>query len=118
MPRLTEVEFERVAKVTPGGLIEIPDAEGRCGEAKLLRPKHDDDDELLSSYLKPDDSHEKIRLYEKGKMQEMYNDCIQQHSTEENMCAIPEFTICREVKIGLCWQCALRCRKCGFTSSL
>ena len=28
MPRLTEVEFERVAKVTPGGLIEIPDAEG------------------------------------------------------------------------------------------
>ena len=115
MPRLTEVEFERVAKVTPGGLIEIPDAEGRCGEAKLLRPEHD---ELLSSYLKPDDSHEEIRLYEKEKMQEMYNDCIQQHSTEENMCAIPEFTICREVKVVLCWQCALRCRKCGFTSSL
>jgi hypothetical protein len=108
MPRLTEVEFERVAKVTPGGLIEIPDAEGRCREGKLLRPKHDDDDE--SSYLKPDDSREE--------MQEMYNDCIQQHSTEQNMCAIPEFTICREVKVGLCWQCAPRCRKCGFTSSL
>ena len=118
MPRLTEVEFERVAKVTPGGLIEIPDAEGRCGEAKLLRLKHDDDDELLSPFLKPDDSREERRLYEKVKMQEMYNDCILQHSTEENMCAIPEFTICREVKVGLCWQCALRCRKCVFTSSL
>ena len=85
--------------------VRYNDAEDRCGEAKLLRPKHDDDDELLSSYLKPDDSREEMRLYEKGKMQEMYNDCIQQHSTEENMCAIPEFTICREVKVGLCWQC-------------
>ena len=121
MPRLTEAEFERVAKVTPGGLIKIPDAEGRCGEAKLLRPKHcvSDNDELLSAYLKSDDSREEeMRLYEKGKMQEMYNDCIRLHSAEENMCAIPEFTICREVKVGLCWQCALRCRKCGFTCSL
>ena len=121
MPRLTEVEFERVANVTSGGLIEIPDAEGRCGEAKLLRPKQrvSDDDELLSAYQKPDDSREEeMRLYEKGKMQQMYNDCIRLHSAEENKCAIPEFTICREVKVGLCWQCALRCRKCGFTSSL
>ena len=51
-------------------------------------------------------------------MQEMYNDCIRLHSAEENKCAIPEFTICREVKVGLCWQCALCYRKCGFTSSL
>ena len=42
-----------------------------------------------------------MRLYEKGKMQEMYNDCIRLHSAEENKCAIPEFTICREQKIGL-----------------
>ena len=78
-----------------------------------------DDDELLSACQKPDDSRkEEMRLYEKGKMQEMYNDCIRLHSAEENKCAIPEFTICREVKVGLCWQCALRCRKCGFTSSL
>ena len=54
MPRLTEVEFERVAKVTPGGLIEIPDAEGQCVS---------DDDELLSAYQKPDDSRkEEMRL--------------------------------------------------------
>ena len=68
MPRLTEVEFERVAKVTPGGLIESPDAEGRSGEGKQLRPKHrkPDDDELLSSYLKPEDSREELRLLREG----------------------------------------------------
>jgi len=40
MPRPTEEEFERVAKVSAGGLIVIPDAEDRCGEGKLLRPNH------------------------------------------------------------------------------
>ncbi|MEG7521925.1 MAG: hypothetical protein M3H12_02330, partial [Chromatiales bacterium] len=60
--------------MTPGGLIEIPDAEGRSGEAKFLRPKHsvpDDNDDLLSTYLKADDTSasEEMRLYNKGKMQ-------------------------------------------------
>ena len=124
MPGLTEAEFEQVTKVTPGGLIEIRDAEGRSGEAKLLRPKHcapnanDDDDDLSLTYLKADDTHEEMRLYDKGKMQYMYNECILQHSTQKNMCAIPEFTIAREVKVGLCWQCCLRCTKCGFMSGI
>lgn len=124
MPRLTEAEFEQVTKVTPGGLIEIPDAEGRSGEAKLLRPKHcapnanDDDDDLSLTYLKADDTHEEMRLYDKGKMQYMYNECILEHSTQKNMCAIPEFIIAREVKVGLCWQCCLRCTKCGFMSGI
>ena len=60
MPRLTEAEVERVTKLTPGGLMRFP---------MLLRRKHcNDDDELLSSYLKPDDSREEMRLHEKRKM--------------------------------------------------
>ena len=31
MPRLTQAEFTRVTKVTPAGLIEVPDAEGHSG---------------------------------------------------------------------------------------
>ena len=45
MPRPTDAKFERVAKVSPGGLIKIPDAEGRCGEGKLLRLKLSEDEE-------------------------------------------------------------------------
>ena len=33
MPRLTQAEFTRVAKVTPYGHIDVPDAEGKSGGA-------------------------------------------------------------------------------------
>ena len=39
MPRLTQAEFTRVAKVTQGGLIEVPDAEGKSGGAKLKKDR-------------------------------------------------------------------------------
>ena len=52
MPRLTQAEFTRVAKVTPGGLIEVPDAEGKSGGAKLMRPKKRVADDLTTTYLK------------------------------------------------------------------
>ena len=63
IPRLTQAEFARVTKVTPAGLIEIPEAEGHSGEAKMLRPRRDDhdDDDLTSTYLR-EDTREEMRL--------------------------------------------------------
>ena len=40
------------------------------------------------------------------------------NSIQHHTNSIAEFTICQEVEVGLCWPCALRCRKCEFTSSL
>ena len=115
MPRLTQVEFARVSTSTAAGLIQIPDAEGQSGSAKLLRPTHDggDRDDLTAKYLQGNDAHGEMRLYDKGMMEHMYNESIEQHSGQ---CSIPKFTVAREMKVGLCWQCSLRCVKCGFTS--
>ena len=115
MPRLTQAEFARVSTSTAAGLIQIPDAEGHSGSAKLLRPTHDggDRDDLTAKYLQGNDAHEEMCLYDKGMMEHMYNESIEQHSGQ---CSIPKFTVAREMKVGLCWQCCLRCVKCGFTS--
>jgi len=125
MPRLTQAEFTRVTKVTPAGLIEVPDAEGHSGEAKMLRPRHDvhDNDDLTSTYLQGGgggDTREEMRLYDKFHMERMYNECIEEHSVTESggECGNPRFTVAREIKVGLCWQCGLRCIKCGYTSRM
>ena len=37
---------------------------------------------------------------------------------ERGECVTPRFTVAREIKVGLCWQCCLRCMKCGYTSKM
>ena len=53
-------------------------------------------------------------------MERMYNECIEQHSVTESRgeCVTPRFTVARDIKVGLCWQCCLRCMKCGYTSKM
>ena len=34
-------EYSRVVHVTPGGLLIVPDADGICGNSKILRPRLD-----------------------------------------------------------------------------
>ena len=105
MPRLTQAAFARVTQVTPAGLIEIPDAEGHSGEAKMLRPRRDDhdDDDLTSTYLRGEDTREEMRLYDKGQMERMYNECIEQHSvTERGECVTPR---CSKLPEKLKWDC-------------
>ena len=81
MPRLTQAEFTRVAKVTPGGLIEVPDAEGKSGGAKLMRPKKRVADDLTTTYLKKDDSQSEMRIMHRDKTTQMYNECIAEHAS-------------------------------------
>ena len=112
MPRLTQAAFARVTKVTPAGLIEIPDAEGHSGlpsgEAKMLRPRRDDHDDDDLTYLQ-EDTREEMRLDDKGHIERMWNESIDQHSVmERGECVTPRFTVAREIKVGLCWQCCLR----------
>ena len=34
-------EYSRVVHVTPGGLLTVPNADGICGNSKILRPRLD-----------------------------------------------------------------------------
>ena len=38
LPRLNMDEYLRVVHVTPGGLLTVPNADGICGNSKILRP--------------------------------------------------------------------------------
>ena len=91
MPRLTQAEFTRVAKVTSGGLIEVPDAEGKSGGAKLMRPKKRVADDLTTTYLKKDDSQSEMRIMHRDKTTQMYNECIAEHASliDSQLCAVP-----------------------------
>ena len=80
MPRLTQAEFTRVAKVTPGGLIEVPDAEGKSDGAKLMTPKKRVADDLTMTYLKKD-SQSEIHIMHRDKTTQMYNECIAEHAS-------------------------------------
>ena len=81
MPRLTQAEFTRVAKVTPGGLIEVPDAEGKSGGAKLMRPKKRVADDFTMTYLKKDDSLSEMRIMHRDKTTQLYNESIAEHAS-------------------------------------
>ena len=51
-------------------------------------------------------------------MERIY-ESIDQHSVRERgECVTPRFTVAREIKVGLCWQCCLWCMKCGYTSKM
>ena len=52
MLRLAQAEFTWVTKVMPGELI---DAEGKLGQAKLMKPKKRLAGDLTSTYLKKDE---------------------------------------------------------------
>jgi len=41
MPRLGMGDFSRVVQETPGGLLTVPDADGRPGNNKILRTRPD-----------------------------------------------------------------------------
>lgn len=59
-----------------------------------------------------------MRLVNKAKHTEMWNECILQHSTDSEECRIPQFEIDRELKKGICWKQSLKCVRCGFKSKL
>ena len=57
--RLTKNDFARIAKVTPGGFTEVPDAEGQPVQSNMKSANRHtaDDDGLMKTNLKTNESH-------------------------------------------------------------
>ena len=121
LPRLDQDSFARVVQVTAGGLLTVPDSEGRPGSTKILRPRRDRCRDLTDKYLETD-RHDapacaEMRLLNVEKNAMMWNDCIQLHAEQSNGCT-PRFSIANERKIGLAWQQSLHCVNCQFKSGM
>ena len=54
--RLNMDEYSRVVHVTPGGLLTVTDADGICGNSKILRPWLDQCPDLADSYLQAEET--------------------------------------------------------------
>lgn len=116
--RLTENVFRRVSKLSPAGILYAPDADGRPGPAKLLRPRRAVETEASTQYLEESDVIDnEMRLINNAKNAEMWNSSIRAHM-ERAECDQPHFTIDREIKKGLCWKQSLRCTNCAYSSGL
>jgi hypothetical protein len=116
--RLTRSEFELVVKTSPAGVLEVPDADGVSGSAKILRPRPDRVKGLSARYLKKDRRVKQVsemRLLDKEKNEHMWNACYAEHSCLKN-CTQPSLVIDGERKWGLCWQQRLKCRNCSYQS--
>ena len=116
--RLTRNIFERVAKVSPSGVLYAPDADGQPGPAMLLRPAQGLETETSTRYLEEkDDTDNEMRLMNNGKQAEMWNNSFMEHIKRAE-CDQPHFTIEREIKKGLCWKQSLKCSNCTYSSKL
>ena len=77
--------------VTPGGLLTVPDADGVCGNSKILRPRSDKCPDLTDSYLQTEEIHG------------VSSQQLEVHD---------------ERQIGLCWKMSLHCLHCEYQSGM
>ncbi len=114
--RLTQDVYAKVAKKAPDGTVGLPDAEGRPGSGRLLRPKPAQKD-ISTAYAEGDGNvgPGEMRLIDIGKSTDMWNTCIREH---QRGCDDPQFSVFKEVKWGLGWKQALRCDNCQYRSPL
>lgn len=117
VPRLTREDYSLVVREAPGGVLTLPDEEGRCTGGHLLRPRPDKDSaDSTTEYLKGEGTNE-MRILHREKINDMYNESIAQHNARDDWdCMTPQFELNKEVKWGLCWKQTLSCRKCNYVS--
>lgn len=119
--RLSQDEFNRVAKPSPCGYLYcVTDAKGQYGSSNLLRPRKVRAATLTEKYLKRQNgaASAEMRLVQNQKTCEMWNEAAREHSNFEGSCDNPAFSICKEIKKGLCWKQALKCNNCRYLGSL
>lgn len=115
MPRMTQEDHSLVVKLDPKGRPSLPDADGVCTGAKVLRPKSRLED-TTKQYLHGDGSGE-MRFLHRDKTTEMWNLCILDHAERVGYkCGVPQFEIHKEKQKGLCWIQSLRCTLCDYIS--
>ena len=121
LSRLDQDSFALVVQVTAGGLLRVPDSEGRPGSTKLLRSRRercrDPTDKCLETDRHDAPAGAEMRLVNVEKNAMMWNDCIQLHAEQSKGCT-PRFSVANEWKIGLAWQQSLHCVNCQFKSGM
>ena len=117
--RLNMDEYSRVVHVTPGGLLTVPDADGVCGNSKILRPRPDKCPDLTDSYLQTEetDGVSEMRLLNMQKNVAMWNECFTEHATNTT-CISPQLEVHNERQVGLCWKMSLHCLHCEYQSGM
>lgn len=117
MPRMTQDDYNLVVKADPKGRPSLPDHEGVCTGAKVLRPKKQQglESDTTARYLHGDGKGE-MRLLHKDRIVNMWNECIEEHAYNGINCNIPRFEVYKEVKKGICWSQSLKCTKCNYRS--
>ena len=112
-------EYSRVAHVTPGGLLTMPDADGICGNSKLLRPRLDQCHDLAHSYLQTEETGgvSEMRLSSMQKNMAMWNECFTEHAKNKT-CTSSHFEVHDENQVGLCWKMSLHCLHCEYQSGI
>lgn len=119
-PRLTQEEFDKVAKPSLcGQLYCVTDAEGQYGSANLLRPKKSDPVKRTEQYLKREEGETtyEMRLVDKGKNCDMWNEAAKEHA-QQGRCNNLELTYDVDMKVGLCWKQAIKCNNCSYRGRL
>lgn len=116
--RLTQDEFARVVKVGPAGLYKVPDADGHSGNVKILRPKPSPPSQCEEYLQQPNEGPGEMRLLNSDLNLAMYNQVIMEHASQGAACRIPQFTIVKEMKVGVCWKQSLGCNRCDYRSGM
>lgn len=119
LPRMTQEEYNLVVKTDPRGQPSLPDHEGVCTGAKLLRPKKQEvaESDTTAWYLHGTGRGEN-RIFQKDKLLDMWNKCIEDHAKNNKKCNYPRFEVAKEVQKGLAWSQSLKCSKCKYRSKL
>lgn len=114
MPRMDKKQYELAIKRDPKGNPSLPDADGICSGAKILRPKKEPTCEPTEQYQAGNGEGE-MRFVHKEKIVELMNNTIAGHIKEMGQrCEVPVFEINSETKKGLCWVQSLKCKLCSY----
>lgn len=116
--RLNDTIFRKVAKTSSQGILVAPDADNNPGPSMLLRPRKTETQSVSDQYMRATDLEDnEMRLLHTGKVTEMWNNSFLEHR-ESQSCFEPYLILHKEIKKGLGWKQALKCRNCDYESSL
>ena len=115
---VAKTEHSRVVHVTPGGLLTVPDADGICGNSKILLPRLDQCPDLADSYLQAEETGgvSEMCLLSMQKNVAMWNECFAEHAN--NKTCTSHFEVQDKKQVGLYWKTSLRCIHSEYQSGL
>ena len=112
-------EQQHVVHITLDGLLTLPDADGICGNSKILRPQPSQCPDLTDSYFQTEetDGVSEMRLLNMQKNVAMWNECFTEHA--KNMtCTSAQLEVHEERQICLCWKMSLHRLHCEYQSGM